>query len=71
MIEFSLFSFLHSFLFFSFFHFFFFFEMKPSGLYLIKSMLYNGKVLGIRWFLMGMDRNYRGMDGNYREIDLI
>ena len=70
MIEFSLFSFLHSFLFFSFFHFFFF-EMKPSGLYLIKSMLYNGKVLGIWWFLMGMDRNYRGMDGNCREIDLI
>ena len=28
-------------------------------------------VLGIWWFLMGMDRNYRGIDGHCREIDLI
>ena len=28
-------------------------------------------MLGTRWFLMGIDGNYRGMDGDYREIDLI
>ena len=28
-------------------------------------------LLGIRWFLMGMDRNYRRIDGSCREIDLI
>ena len=30
-----------------------------------------GRLLGTRWFLMGIDGNYRGMDGDYREIDLI
>ena len=31
---------------------------------------HDNQLLGIRWFLIGMDRNYRGIDENYRKINL-